>query len=456
MIGLNFNPKVDKEKARQIVEEIRVDKMGGWVDLPLTFSQEELKRIHEVAEEIKAKSDVLICIGIGGSYLGHRAIIEALRPQSGIEILYAGNSLSQRERDYIVERLGDRDFSINVISKSGKTLEPARAFEFFKEKLAEKYGVAEAIKRIYATTDANKGMLHDEAVRDNYTRFVIPDNIGGRYSVLTAVGLLPMAVAGVDIDALISGARGGAEEIGVFLIRSRDMMQENTEVSANNDDAENDDDTRESDEKIKDNQSEENDLTEKAENSIENTRKNDKKSSQEISVPAAIKYGFMRYLLGTKGYDTEVFASFEPATAYFNEWIKQLFGESEGKNRQGVFPAAVIYSTDLHSLGQFMQDGRRDLWETIINYPTDEINAQIVKAVQIAHVQGGLPVIKLNVPTYDERGFGELIYFFEMACAVSAKLFGVNPFDQPGVEAYKQQLAFLLERAGEDKSSDIK
>jgi glucose-6-phosphate isomerase len=252
-------------------------------------------------------------------------------------------------------------------------LEPARAFEVLKKKLADKYGVAEAMQRIYATTDAEKGELHDEAVRDKYTTFVVPDDIGGRYSVLSPVGLLPMAVAGIDIDAMLEGAREAAKNID-----------------------------------------------------------------------PAIKYAFMRNLLGDKGYDTEVFASFEPATMYFNEWIKQLFGESEGKNHQGIFPASVIYSTDLHSLGQFMQDGRRNLWETIINYPTDEDNAKVVKAVQTAHTKGGLPVLKINVPSYDEKGFGELIYFFEMACAISAKLFGVNPFDQPGVEAYKAELKKLM------------
>ena len=369
MIDLNFNPKIDEEKAKEIVSEIKADPMGGWAELPLKNTTEDLLQIHEIADKIKEKSEVLVCIGIGGSYLGHRAIIEALRPKSKTQIIYAGNSLSKREQDYALEQIGDRDFSINVISKSGTTLEPKKAFEFFKEKLAEKYGVAEAAKRVYATTDKSKGLLHDEAVRDGYTRLTVPDDIGGRFSVLTPVGLLPMAVTGVDIDALIMGAKESAE-----------------------------------------------------------------------NPDHAVKYGFMRYLLGRKGYDTEVFASFEPSTMYFNEWLKQLFGESEGKNHQGVFPASVIYSTDLHSMGQFMQDGRRNLWETIINYPTDEINAKVVKAVLTAHVTGRIPVLKLDVPSYDERGFGELIYFFEMACAVSAKLFGVNPFDQPGVEAYKNEL----------------
>lgn len=401
MIGLNFNPKVDQQKAVKVVEEIKKDPMGGWAELPSATMVEEIKKIQEIADRIVENSEVLVCIGIGGSYLGHRAVIEALEPESKVEILYAGNSLSERELQKIAKKLGDRDFSINVISKSGTTLEPARAFEFFKSKLAEKYGVAEAAKRVYATTDAERGSLHDEAVRDGYIRLVIPDNVGGRYSVLSPVGLLPMAVAGVDIEMILKGALEGEEEVNKWLEEAKKPEEEPEGFG---------------------------------EDAV----------SKEIVTPSTVKYGFMRYMLGSKGYDTEVFASFEPATMYFNEWIKQLFGESEGKNRQGVFPASVIYSTDLHSLGQFMQDGRRNLWETVINYPTDETNAKVVKAVTTAHVNGRIPVLKIDVPTYDEKGFGELIYFFEMSCAISAKLFGVNPFDQPGVEAYKAELKKLL------------
>lgn len=378
MIGVNFNPKVDENKLKEILEEIRNDEMSGWVDLPLKISTEEIKKIHEAAEKIQKESEVVVCIGIGGSYLGHRAIIEALRPRAGVEIIYAGNSLSARELNATLRQVSDRDFSVIVISKSGTTLEPAIAFEAFKKKLAERYGVVGAIKRIYAITDGHKGALFEEAKRDNYTRFVIPDNVGGRYSVLSAVGLLPIAVAGIDIDALISGAAEMADS------------------EINND-------------------------------------------------SSVAKYAFMRKLLFDKGFDTEVFASFEPATYYFNEWIKQLFGESEGKNRQGIFPASVIYSTDLHSLGQFMQDGRRNLFETVINYSTDETNAKIVEAVMTAHTAGRIPVLKLDVASYDEKGFGELIYFFEMACAIYCKLVGVNPFDQPGVEAYKNELKKLME-----------
>lgn len=373
MITVNFETEVNEKQAKEILTEIMADAMGGWAQLPLKPDMEELARIKQAAAEIREKSEALVCIGIGGSYLGHRAIIEALRPK-GVEIIYAGNSLSQRELLQALNDLGERDFSVNVISKSGTTLEPALAFNVFKQKLIEKYGEEEAARRIYATTDANKGTLHDEAVAKGYTRFVVPDNIGGRYSVLTAVGLLPLAVAGVDIDQLLLGAK---------------------EMAGN--------------------------------------------------VNPMVQYAWMRYGLGERGYDTEVFANFEPSTMYFNEWLKQLFGESEGKNRQGVLPTSVIYSTDLHSLGQFMQDGRRNLWETIIDFPTDEMNMKVVEAVKRAHAAGGIPVLTIKVPSFDANGFGQLIYFFEMACAISAKLFGVNPFDQPGVEAYKLELKKLLE-----------
>jgi glucose-6-phosphate isomerase len=365
---------VDEARLSQILAEIRSDAMGGWLDLPKRVDMAELVRIKEAAKKINDESEYLVCIGIGGSYLGHRAIIEALRPKGETKIIYAGNSLSRRELDRALEKVGDHDFSINVISKSGTTLEPAIAFEEFKKKLVEKYGAEDAKTRIYATTDANKGTLHDEAVANGYARFVVPDNIGGRYSVLTAVGLLPLAVAGVDVEKLLEGAS---------------------------------------------------------------------EAFDTVAGPAS-EYASMRYTLGSRGYDTEVFASFEPSTLYFNEWLKQLFGESEGKNKQGIFPASVVYSTDLHSLGQFMQDGRRNLFETVINFPTDEMNQKVVAAVMKAHTAGNIPVLAITVPSFDEKGFGELVYFFELACAISAKLFGVNPFDQPGVEAYKTELKQLL------------
>lgn len=370
MITLNFNPEVDKAKIEEILADIRGDAMGGWVNLPISTNIDDVLQIREAAKKIREEAEYLVCIGIGGSYLGHRAIIEALSPVSDTKIVYAGNSLSKRELDRALSEVGDHDFSVLVISKSGTTLEPKVAFEAFKAKLKEKYGET-ANTRIYATTDANKGELHDEAIREGYTRFVVPDNVGGRYSVLSAVGLLPLAVAGVNIDSLLEGAA---------------------------------------------------------------------EMSSDEGVERAAKYAWLRSMLAERNYDTEVFSSFEPSTAYFNEWLKQLFGESEGKDKKGIFPASLIYSTDLHSMGQFMQDGRRNLWETIIDYPTDELNQKVVKAVRIAHSQGGIPVLNIGVSSYDEKGFGELIYFFEMACAISAKLQGVNPFDQPGVEAYKKLL----------------
>ena len=376
MIKVNFNAEVDKAQAQRILAEIKKDAMGGWMELPKKYDMGEFARIKGAAAKINEESEYLVCTGIGGSYLGHRAVIEALRPKSETKIIYAGNSLSKRELEWALEKVGDHDFSINVISKSGTTLEPAIAFEAFKKKLIEKYGAEEAMTRIYATTDAKRGALHDEAVENGYTRFVVPDNIGGRYSVLTAVGLLPMAVAGVDISKLLEGA---AEAV-------------------------------------------------------------------DAAVEPALNYAYMRYTLDSKGYDTEMFASFEPATVYFNEWLKQLFGESEGKEKRGILPDSLIYSTDLHSLGQYIQDGRRNLFETIIDYPTDDLNAKIVAAVRIAHTEGGIPVLNISVPSFDEKGFGELIYFFELTCAVSAKLIGVNPFDQPGVEKYKLELRKLLEK----------
>lgn len=375
MVSVNFSPKVDEEVLGRILKEIRHDKMGGWMELPRKIDMGEFVRIKEAAQKIQEESEFLVCIGIGGSYLGHRALIEALGVKSEVKIVYAGNSLSRRELDRALSEVGDADFSVNVISKSGTTLEPAIAFNEFKKKLIEKYGEEGAFSRIYATTDAKEGALHTEAVANGYERFIVPDNIGGRYSVLTAVGLLPLAVAGIDIDKLLEGASEAVES----------------------------------------------------------------------AVEPASRYAFMRYELGEKGYDTEVFASFEPSAMYFNEWLKQLFGESEGKGRQGIFPASVIYSTDLHSLGQFMQDGRRNLFETIIDYPTDELNAKVVTAVQIAHTEGGIPVLDIQPSSYDEKGFGELVYFFELSCAISAKLHGVNPFDQPGVENYKAELKRLME-----------
>ena len=266
MIKVNFTAEIDEKRIHNILAEIKRDVMGGWMELPRKYDVGELARVKEAAKKINEDSEYLVCIGIGGSYLGHRAIIEALRPKSETKIIYAGNSLSKRELEWALEKVGDHDFSINVISKSGETLEPAIAFEAFKKKLVEKYGVEEAKGRIYATTDAKRGALHDETVENGYTRFVIPDSIGGRYSVLTTVGMLPMAVAGINIDKLLEGA---AEAV-------------------------------------------------------------------DTAVTPAVDYAWMRYTLDSRGYDTEMFASFEPATVYFNEWLKQLFGESEGKDKRGI------------------------------------------------------------------------------------------------------------------------
>ncbi len=504
---MNFSPRIDENKLKQILGEIEDDKMGGWVNLPVEFDEGELSRIRLTAERIKEDSEVLVCIGIGGSYLGHRAIVEALRPKGGVEIVYAGNSLSERELNAALKKVGDRDFSINVISKSGTTLEPARAFEVFKKKLAEKYGVMGAIRRIYVTTDGSKGALHNEAERDNYTRFVIPNDLGGRYSVLSAVGLLPMAAAGVNINDLLDGAAEfveSMEKVERVEIKKPETAEkpkapetsekpevkekiketekpEKTEVAekpkapethtlplkANGQpDIEGEEIEDEEVKQIMGEKKAEEDEKESADRNKKDEKKEEKKSEKELEkeekkedekeyeeirsldiTNPAFKYAFMRKLLFDKGYDTEVFASFEPATMYFNEWLKQLFAESEGKNKQGIFSASVIYSTDLHSMGQFMQDGRRNLFETIIDYPTDDLNAKLTEAVALAHSKGGLPILKIDVESYDAKGFGALVYFFEMACAIYCKLVGVNPFDQPGVEAYKKELARLMEES---------
>ena len=398
---------VDAPRIREIINDIQSDPMGGWYDLPETYDHAEFDKIKTTAQQIRNNSDYLVCIGIGGSYLGHRALIEALRPASPTKILYAGNSLSTRELNRLMDTLGDSDFSINVISKSGTTTEPTVAFRLLKAKLQEKYG-DKASERIFATTDARKGALYEEAIAEGYARFVVPDNIGGRYSVLTAVGLLPLAVAGVNIDQLMSGAA--------------------TERAANLDNSES----------------------------------------------AAIRYATMRADLLKKDYDVEILASFEPCMQYFEEWWKQLFGESEGKDKQGIFPASVIYTTDLHSLGQYLQDGRRNIFETMLRFSEDDapavtvprlakdldglkylagktldfLNTKALEATVAAHREGGIPVSEITIPTLDEKSLGALIYFFELSCALSAKLSGVNPFDQPGVEAYKRNMFHLLGKPG--------
>ena len=400
-----FNLKL--EQARNAVTRAQEDDFGGWVDLPVKYDKEEFARIEKAAEKINGDSDYLVCIGIGGSYLGHRAVIEALGGErKRTKIIYAGNSLSSLQLNNALRELGDADFSINVISKSGTTTEPAVAFRVFKEKLIAKYGEEEAAKRIYATTDANKGALHDEAVAKGYEMFVVPDNIGGRYSVLTAVGLLAIATAGINIRLLMDGA----EEERFALISNGGL---------------------------------------------------------------AAEYAAVRNCLLDRHYDIEILANFEPQFASFNEWWKQLFGESEGKDGLGIFPASVVDSTDLHSMGQYIQEGRRNLFETFVQIDSDlshaavpamndnldglaylegreldYINKKACEATKAAHKDGGVPVLEIKMPSLDERSLGGLIYFFEMSCALSGFVLGVNPFNQPGVEAYKNNMFKLLEKPG--------
>jgi len=398
------------EEARSYVARAQQDDFGGWVDLPKDYDRDEFARIKAAAEKINSDSDYLVCIGIGGSYLGHRAVIEALGGEKGrTKILYTGNSLSPRMLQKVVAELGDKDFSVNVISKSGTTTEPAVAFRIFKQMLIDKYGEEEAAKRIYATTDANKGALHDEAAAKGYEMFVVPDNIGGRYSVLTAVGLLAIAVAGIDINKLMDGA-----------------LEERAALISDG--------------------------------------------------GAAAEYAAMRNILLEKGYDIEILANFEPQFVQFNEWWKQLFGESEGKEGKGIYPASVVDSTDLHSMGQYIQEGRRALFETFVEVSAeydgvkvpefaenldglkylegkemDYINKTANAATREAHMAGGVPVLEVVMPDIDERSLGGLIYFFEMSCALSGFTLGVNPFNQPGVEAYKNRMFELLGKPGYEK-----
>lgn len=416
MIKLNIHSDIDASAfavqtsaTTGMLSKLQHHPMSGWLTLPTDYDELELQRIKQAASSIRKSSQYLVCIGIGGSYLGHRALIEALHPDSSTQILYAGNSLSSYELQRTLDQLGDADFSINVISKSGTTTEPAIAFRIFRQKLIEKYGEQEAYSRIYATTDAEHGALHDEAIQNGYHLFAIPDNVGGRYSVLSPVGLLPLAVAGVNVDQLLRGAR-----------------EEFTQI--------------------------ENDESEPA--------------------SSVFRYATLRHLLRTEDYDTEVLATFEPRLAYLNEWWKQLFGESEGKDNQGIFPASAIYTTDLHSLGQYMQQGRKNIFETILTFAEDQegssliipkassdldnlnylagqslnyVNEQALRATISAHAQH-IPVFELQLPDYSAKSFGALVYFFELACALSASLQGSDPFNQPGVETYKQEMFRLLGR----------
>lgn len=433
--------KVDVAKAAKILTEITKDPMGGWFDLPLNFDVKELAKIKVTAQKINETSKYLVCIGIGGSYLGHKAVIEAVQPESPTEVIYAGNSLSSVELKKVLDKIDGADFSLLVISKSGTTLEPAVAFRVLKQKLIQKYGAEEAKKRIYVITDARNGTLHDEAAANDYVGFAVPDNIGGRYSVLSAVGMLPMVVAGIDPLKLLQGARE---------CREKQLNPDRLESSA------------------------------------------------------LVNYAFYRHQLYQEGVRIEVLASFEPSMMYFNEWWKQLFGESEGKHGGGLFPASVIYSTDLHSMGQYMQDGQRCIMETFIKFVTPEnaveklivpvmnevetepnpetkekllsldelyfatgkslssINDKALEATLKAHDKGGISTVLIEVrddesqKTITERSMGFLIYFFEVACAISAKLNKVNPFDQPGVETYKREMFKLLGKKGYTDEKDDK
>lgn len=390
------------------------DNFMGWLDLPINYDKEELEQIKICAEKVKNNSKYLLVIGIGGSYLGARAVIEALtstfynlRENSPI-ILYVGNNLSTSYINDIIKIIGNDDFSINVISKSGTTTEPAIAFRIFKNILENKYG-NNASERIFVTTDEEKGALHTIAKENNYQTFKIPNNIGGRYSVLTAVGLFPIAVANINIDKLLNGA-----------------------IKAYN-----------------------------------------KYNNSNLNENDCYKYAVIRNLLYHKDKNIEIFASYEPRLHYFIEWLKQLFGESEGKNGKGIFPVGVEFTTDLHSLGQYIQDGRRNIFETVLNIENtnesitmtkeennldnlnylegltlDYINHKAMEGTIDAHVSNDVPNILINVDKLDEETIGELIYFFELACAMSGFILNVNPFNQPGVEKYKQNMFKLLNKPG--------
>ena len=413
------------KKLTQDAKELLVSKEGagndflGWIDLPVDYDQEEFARIQKAAEKIQGDSDVLLVIGIGGSYLGARAAIEFLGhsfynmlgkdKRKTPEIYFCGNSISSTYLVHLMDVIGDRDFSINMISKSGTTTEPAIAFRVFKEKLEAKYGKEEAADRIYATTDKARGALKNVADEEGYQTFVVPDDVGGRFSVLTAVGLLPIAVSGADISKLMEGAASGRERALNCDFESNDALQ----------------------------------------------------------------YAAVRNILLRKGKSVEIMANYEPCVHYIAEWWKQLYGESEGKDQKGIFPASVDLTTDLHSMGQYIQDGARILYETVIdieksreeiiigkekvdldglNYlagkTVDFVNKNAMNGTILAHTDGQVPNLLIHIPEISEFYLGELFYFFEFACGVSGYLLGVNPFDQPGVESYKKNMFALLGKPG--------
>lgn len=390
----------------------------GWVDLPENYNKEEFARILMASSNIRANSDILVVIGIGGSYLGARAVIEMLgdsfKINDGTEVIFAGQNMSSTYLADLIDYISDKDFSINVISKSGTTTEPAIAFRVLRGLIEKKYGKEEAKNRIFITTDKEKGVLKSLATEEGYETFVVPDDVGGRYSVLTAVGLLPIAVAGINIKELMQGAYDASCEY----------------------------------------------------KNIEND---------------CYRYAAIRNALYRKGKTTEIMVNYEPRMHYFAEWWKQLFGESEGKDNKGIFPASVEFSTDLHSMGQYIQDGVRNIFETVINIgkakrefiisedkdnldglnflagkTLDEVNHKAFLGTVLAHTDGGVPNIVINVPEINEYYAGQLIYFFEKACGISGYLLGVNPFNQPGVEAYKKNMFALLGKPGyEDKKKEL-
>ncbi len=391
----------------------------GWLDLPTKYNKDEFEKIKKCAKKIQSDSDVLLVIGIGGSYLGARAVIESLtnsfynlqdkKTRKFPQVLYVGNNLSATYINDLIDLIQNKDFSINVISKSGTTTEPAIAFRIFRDLLENKYGIKEAQKRIYVTTDKEKGALKQLADEEQYETFVIPDNVGGRYSVLTPVGLLPIAVTGIDIDKLMEGARFAQ----------------------------------------------------------------DKYSDDNLKYNDCYKYAVVRNILYKNKKNIEILACYNPKLHYMIEWWKQLYGESEGKDLKGIFPAGVEFTTDLHSLGQYIQDGERSLFETVIsvekeqsditiNFEEDNVdglnylaektvnfvNSKAMLGTIQAHVDGGVPNILIKLDKLDEETIGHLIYFFEKSCAMSGNLLGVNPFNQPGVEKYKSNMFKLLEKPG--------
>lgn len=397
----------------------------GWVDLPKNYDKDEFERIKKAAKKIQSDSDVLLVIGIGGSYLGARACIEMIghsfkndltkEERKAPKIYFVGQNISSTYMSDLLDVIKDKDVSINVISKSGTTTEPAIAFRIFKDFLEKKYGKEEAKKRIYATTDSSKGALKKLSDEEGYETFIIPDDVGGRFSVLTPVGLLPIATAGIDIDKIMLGASDA----------SCDFNNENLDTNY------------------------------------------------------AYQYAVVRNALHRKGKDVELLVNYEPKLHYFSEWWKQLYGESEGKDNKGIFPASVDFSTDLHSMGQYIQEGKRILFETVLNVVdvdkhieieavendldglnylagknVDFVNKKAFQGTLLAHTDGQVPNLIVNVPKLDEYNFGYMVYFFEKSCAMSGYLSGVNPFDQPGVEAYKKNMFALLGKPGFEKEKE--